>query len=175
MGMDRSRKRVLVGVLVVTGFAAALASAGSAKNPKPTRVVASADYVQLNPCFPVPPIYGHIEVLAYDDDPSIPFSSSERQVDRVSITITRSDGTVWELDPLGVMLGQDGHSIYVPVSDWNTGFWLYDGGNPGSGPTGAFDQGVAVTNDSMRYVFITMCSSARFYLTSGNIKISTDA
>ena len=165
--------RALVSVLVLAGLAAVPASAAPTTDPKPARVSASVDYVQLNPCFVGPPSYGHLEVVAYDDDPAIAFGLFDRQIDRVSITVTRADGTVWEQDPLGVMLGEDSHSIFVATTSWATGFWLYDGGNPGSGSTGAFDQGVAVTNDWMRYQSFSGCSSALFYLTGGNIKVTT--
>ena len=70
MGMHLST-RALFSVLVLAGLAAVLASAAPATSPKPTRVSASVDYVQLNPCFVVPPSYGHLEVVAYDDDPAI--------------------------------------------------------------------------------------------------------
>jgi hypothetical protein len=165
--------RALFSVLVLAALAAALASAAPATSPKPTRVSANVDYVQLNPCFVVPPTYGHLEVVAYDDDPAIAPGLFDRQIDRVSITVTRADGTVWEQDPLGVRVGEDGHSIFVATTSWATGFWLYDGGSPGSGSTGAFDQGVAVTNDWMRYLSFSGCLSARFYLTGGNIKVTT--
>jgi hypothetical protein len=173
MGIDGSRARTLLAVLVIAACAAAVASAAPAKSSKTTRVTVNADYVQLNACGLGSPQYGHIEVVAYDDDPSFPVSSSEQQIDRVSITVTRADGSTWEQHPLGVDVIDGGSGIFVADGSWLTGWRLYDGGSPGTNETGAVDQGIPVTTDRMEYQGFTGCTSSRLYLTKGQIKIST--
>ena len=173
--MSKSVLRLLWLALLCAAFVGANATGGAAKASKPTRISGSFDFVFVSDCqFPGTPVpTGHVEILAYDDDPSIPADSSTRQPDRVSFVITYDSGFTWTPDAVGVFYGSDG-SVFIAVTAWGFAtFRLIDGGNPGSRPTGELNGGFPVTTDGMRWSTFGLCNDGWFYLTSGNINISS--
>lgn len=173
--MSKSVLRLLWLALLCAAIVGANAPVGAAKASKPTRIHGSFDFVFVSDChFPgTPAPTGHVEILAYDDDPSFPTDSSTRQPDRISFVITYDSGFTWTPDAVGVFYGSDG-SVGIAVTGWGfASFSLIDGGNPGSGLTGALNGDFPVTTDRMRYSTFGFCSDGWFYLTSGNINISS--
>lgn len=169
------RNVAVLTVALALAAAGALASAAPARPSKPGRVVVSADVVYVNACgFPSSNSNGHVEVAAYDDDQTPVVGSADRQDDRMEITVTWDDGTPWPQDPLGVEM-RDPDTAFLASTSWAMGWTLHDGGNPGSATTGELDQGVPVTRDWLQYQGPTMCSSGRFYLTSGQVRITPGA
>jgi hypothetical protein len=169
-------KRLVLRGLLLASLCALLvgasASAGLAKSSKPPRVNGSFDFVYVNPCwdFPVPNVTGHVELLASDDDPTVPMTSSDRQIDRVAMTVTWDSGDTWMPDVLGVLVLTD-DAVFIGEGSWETGFSVYDGGNPGSRETGVGDFGIPTTLDWMRYSGFSICHPS-YYVTSGNINIT---
>ena len=153
--MSKVGLRLLWLALLCAAVVGASAPGGVAKASKPTRVSGSFDYVFVSDCH-VPGTSaptGHVEILAYDDDPSLPTNGSTRQADRVTFVITLDTGFTWTPDSFGVLSRSDG-SVSIVVDGWGASvFTLIDGGNPGSRSTGELNRGVPITTDG--------CATAR--------------
>ena len=160
------------GLLVASiGAAVIVTDTSAAKKPRPAHVVASADFIQVSHCVYEPfTIHGHIEVNAFDDDPSFVVNSTDTQDDRVSIQITYANGSTWTPDALGISVS--GNEAYIADVSWQFGFTLHDGGNPGTALTGDSFGGVPATVDWAHYEAFAVCGDPMFFLTSGNINIT---
>ena len=111
---------------------------------------------------------GHVEILACDDDPSLPTDGSAREADRVTFVITLETGFTWTPDAFGVLSPHG--SVSIVVDGWGPSvFTLIDGGNPGSRSTGELNGSGPITTDRMRYSTFGLCNDGWLNVTSGNI------
>jgi len=163
--------------IVVTSGATAATSKGNVG-----RAFADA-YVQVEENFtihtPFPQVLGiaHIQVHAYDFDPSHPQSSFDQQVDDVSFSCTPLSGTdpcaafpqgnvnfVDQVAPDSVAISADGGFTFLS---------LIDGGNPGNGASGGTTTlGTPITNDRITWAQPGSGRSWTGYLLSGNVTIN---
>lgn len=173
--MSKVVLRLLSLALVCAALVAASASGGVAASSKPTRISASFDFVARIVCPGGGTLYGHVELVAYDDDQTPITTSGDRQNDRVSMTVTQWDeyshtSYTYSPDVLGVEVREDG-SVRLAVVSWGAGYTLYDGGSPGSRLTGEEVLGLPLTLDWMTYKGSGTSCSIVYTVTSGNITI----
>ena len=186
------RKIFLAGVVSVAA-SAIMASGVTAGTSKGGVGRAFADaYVQveqdanIHTRFPQVLGIAHIQVHAYDFDPSHPVSSFQQQSDQVSVSCT-SLSTLGGDDPcaefpqgqMAVFVDHTDGTTFVsismsdPATLRSTFLTLQDGGTPGNGPTGATTSlGTAITNDWIRWAFPGSGISWTGYLLSGNVTIN---
>jgi hypothetical protein len=166
----------VVGITVAAG-----ATAGTSKGNVGRAFVDA--YVQVEEGFsistPHPQVLGtaHIQVRAYDFDPTHPQSSFDQQSDEASFSCTPVSGTdpcrafpqgnvkfVDETAPDSVSISADGGFTFLS---------LEDGGTPGNGAAGGSSAaGTSVTNDWVRWAQPGSGSSWAAYLIAGNVTIN---
>ena len=175
----------LIGLASIVVLAAGITvvAGATAGTPKGNVGRAFADaYVQVEQGFsistPHPQVLGiaHIQVRAYDFDPTHPESSFQQQADQVSFSCTSVSGTdpcasfpqgnvkfVDQVAPDAVSISADGGFTFLSLDD---------GGTPGNGSSASTALGTPITNDWVRWAQPGSGESWTGYLLAGTVNIN---